>query len=320
MVYPRRRIWLSLIPVVLMVGVGLTRVYIPTQPVEPPTPTQDRVAYETLGPPVPAQFLIPEASPQSRSEIVSYTVTAGDTAESIAAFFNLAPTSIMWSNDLDASSVLQIGQVLAIPPADGLVHAVRAGDSVWEIALSHGIAVDDLIRANPSVSPDALQLDQTLFVPGGAPPRRSTQLASRLGAPRPPAANAATSGGLVWPASGVVTEPFGWRTHPVFGTPNYHEGIDIAVSEGSPVQAVAPGIVTMAEWFGGYGLTVKVAHGGGRVSRYSHNSSLLVEPGDTVVQGQVIAFSGNTGVSTGPHLDFGVYEDGTPVDPLLLLP
>jgi len=127
-------------------------------------------------------------------------------------------------------------------------------------------------------------------------------------------------GGLICPLSGQITEYFGWRTHPVYGTSNYHEGIDIAVPPGTPIQAIASGQVTMAEWYGGWGLTVQVDHGNGLVSRYSHDGELLVSVGEWVYTGQVIAYSGNTGVSTGPHLDFGIYEYGEPVDPLALLP
>lgn len=260
-------------------------------------------------------------------KVKTYKVVSGDTVESIAARFGLKPSSILWSNRLTEDSLLQIDQELLIPATDGVVHVVTEGDSLWEIALAYGAEVDEVIQANPDISPDTLQPGQLLVVPNGKAPRRATMIASRSGTggshrvvPEAPSAPVTRSSGLIWPLTGEITDRFGWRTHPVYGTKNYHEGIDIAVSSGTPIRAVAAGRVVLAEWYGGYGLTIKVDHGNGLVSRYSHYSELLVKVGDTVEAGQVIANSGNTGLSTGPHLDFGLYRDNVPIDPLSLLP
>lgn len=254
-----------------------------------------------------------------------YKVVSGDTVEAIAKRYGLKASSILWSNRLTDDSLLQVGQELIIPPVDGLIHTIADGDTYWDVASAHQADKDHMVKANPDVSPDSLQPGQLLVVPGGLPPRRN-QVVSRDGggrtAPPPAPATVTPPQGFMfqWPLTGEITEPFGWRTHPVYGTRNFHDGIDIAVDPGTAVRAAAAGTVILAEWYGGWGLTVKVDHGGGLVTRYSHNGTLLVKVGDAVKAGQVIARSGNTGVSTGPHLDFGIYRKDTPVDPLSLLP
>jgi murein DD-endopeptidase MepM/ murein hydrolase activator NlpD len=124
------------------------------------------------------------------------------------------------------------------------------------------------------------------------------------------AAPSANPGGYQWPVSGPVTSPFGWR----WG--RMHEGIDIAVPSGTPVHAAAAGTVIYAGWMEGYGNFVILDHGGGIATAYGHNTSLAVAVGQTVSQGQVIAYSGSTGHSTGPHVHFEVRVNGSAVDPL----
>lgn len=127
------------------------------------------------------------------------------------------------------------------------------------------------------------------------------------------------TGRMVWPADGRITSPFGYRMHPVLRKWKYHSGIDIAVSSGTPVQAADSGVVILSKWNGGYGNCVIIDHGQGISTLYGHNSVLLVREGETVTKGQVISRSGNTGLSTGPHLHFEVRKDGVPVDPLTYL-
>jgi len=118
------------------------------------------------------------------------------------------------------------------------------------------------------------------------------------------------SGVLGWPVSGPVTSGFGVR----WG--RMHEGIDIAVGEGTPVRAAAAGTVIYAGWMSGYGNLVAVDHGNGLSTAYAHNSSLAVSVGQSVAAGEVVSYSGNTGNSTGPHVHFEVRVDGSAVDPL----
>ena len=119
-----------------------------------------------------------------------------------------------------------------------------------------------------------------------------------------------SSAGLIWPASGGVTSPFGWR----WG--RMHEGIDIGAGYGTPIHAAASGTIIYCGWEGGYGNLVVIDHGGNLATAYGHQSSIAVACGQQVSQGQVIGYVGSTGHSTGPHLHFEVRINGSPVDPL----
>jgi len=116
--------------------------------------------------------------------------------------------------------------------------------------------------------------------------------------------------------SGFITSKFGYRKDPINRKSSFHAGIDFAGKVGSPVVAVADGLVVAAETKNGYGRTVEIRHGNGLVTRYAHNQKLLVKEGDLVKQGQTIAKLGSSGRSTGPHLHFEVLDDGKPVNPL----
>ena len=124
------------------------------------------------------------------------------------------------------------------------------------------------------------------------------------------------TGQLGWPVSGEITSPYGYRTHPIWGTTIYHSGIDIGVDEGTPVHAADGGTVVWSGWMGGYGYAVVIDHGNGMSTLYGHNSDLAVSEGQDVGKGQVIAYAGSTGNSTGPHVHFEVRISGDPVDPM----
>ena len=120
---------------------------------------------------------------------------------------------------------------------------------------------------------------------------------------------------LLRPSGGAVTSRFGWRTHPIFGSPEFHTGIDIATRYGSPVVAARAGVVVFVGWKSGYGRIVVLDHGGGLETMYSHLSASLVAPGQEVEEGDEIGRIGSTGWSTGPHLFFEVRRNGVPLDP-----
>jgi murein DD-endopeptidase MepM/ murein hydrolase activator NlpD len=119
-----------------------------------------------------------------------------------------------------------------------------------------------------------------------------------------------SAAGLIWPVSGPVVSPFGYR----WG--RLHAGIDIAVPYGTPIHAAAAGTVVLAGWVSGYGNYTCIDHGGGLATCYAHQSSFAVSQGASVGQGQVIGYVGCTGHCFGPHLHFEVRINGTPVDPL----
>ncbi|NMG06632.1 peptidoglycan DD-metalloendopeptidase family protein [Brasilonema sp. UFV-L1] len=137
--------------------------------------------------------------------------------------------------------------------------------------------------------------------------------------PRPIDENTAppstSTAAYMWPAKGTLTSGYGWR----WG--RMHRGIDIANSTGTPIYASADGVVEKASWnSGGYGNLVDIRHPDGSMTRYGHNSKLLVQPGQQVRQGQTIALMGSTGFSTGPHTHFEIHPSGKgAVNPIALL-
>lgn len=125
-------------------------------------------------------------------------------------------------------------------------------------------------------------------------------------------------GTMAWPApaSKRITSKFGYRLHPILKVNKLHTGIDIGVGSGNNIVAVNAGKVIKAAWNNSYGYMVMIDHGGGIVSLYAHNSKLKVKTGDIVARGQVIALSGSTGMSTGPHLHFEVRVNGEYKNPM----
>ena len=120
----------------------------------------------------------------------------------------------------------------------------------------------------------------------------------------------------IWPVRGWVTSPFGNRISPFSGIQKFHEGIDIAAQTGMPVLAPGDGLVIKAGFSTGYGNKVEISHGYGIKTSFSHNSRLNVKAGERVKRGDVIAYVGDSGSSTGPHLHYEVRSNNMPVNPL----
>jgi murein DD-endopeptidase MepM/ murein hydrolase activator NlpD len=169
---------------------------------------------------------------------------------------------------------------------------------------------NDALSATRSTREEYLHEVEGLLAQSAALSARIQSAQSSAASSATPVTSAPSSAGFIWPAHGVMTSSFGWR----WG--RMHEGIDIAVPNGTPVVASASGTVIVAGWMGGYGNLVVVDHGNGIATAYGHNTSIAAGVGQQVAQGQLIAYSGNTGNSTGPHIHFEVRINGSPVDPL----
>ena len=126
-------------------------------------------------------------------------------------------------------------------------------------------------------------------------------------------------GELMWPVSGPITSPFGYRMHPVYHRMILHAGIDIGVPTGTTVAAAAEGRVIVAGYEGDCGNMVAIDHHGGLSTMYCHLSQIFVSVGQDVQRGQAIGAAGATGDATGPHVHFQVMQDGHPVDPMSFL-
>jgi len=125
-------------------------------------------------------------------------------------------------------------------------------------------------------------------------------------------------GYYLWPTPGYkhITSSFGYRIHPVTKTKKFHAGVDIGASNKSKIISPGNGVVILAQYYGGYGNTVIIDMGGGISMLFGHCSSLKVSKGSYVTAGQIIAYVGSTGVSTGPHLHFEVRKNGSPINPM----
>ncbi|MBC7222518.1 M23 family metallopeptidase [Candidatus Bipolaricaulota bacterium] len=244
----------------------------------------------------PAQTLTP-----LQNLTTVYEVKVGDTLSAIASRFGIPTSWIMLSNNLTSTTIYP-GQKLLVPK-NGVLHTVKPGETVSAIAAAYGVSEEDVRKANGIA---------------GEP-----QPGTRLYIPEPktiPLNSSTGFQGFIWPVRGTISSSFGPRIHPIYGVPSFHTGIDIAVPEGTPVRAAAGGTVTFSGWQEGFGLLVVIDHENGYETYYGHLSRLLVAPGQSVSAGEIIALSGNTGLSTGPHLHFEVRYLGTPVDPRPLLP
>ena len=126
------------------------------------------------------------------------------------------------------------------------------------------------------------------------------------------------SGTFTWPLPGYTnnSSAYGWRIHPIYGTRKFHAGEDIPAPGGTPIVAAASGTVTTAGWVSGYGNYTVINHGGGVMTAYGHQSAIQVSVGQTVSAGEQIGLVGTTGNSTGNHLHFEVYINGSTVNPM----
>ena len=152
--------------------------------------------------------------------------------------------------------------------------------------------------------------EHTLETEAQAIAAADAQVRGQLAAAQRSTDSTPSAAGLIWPVSGPVVSPFGYR----WG--RLHAGIDIAVPYGTPIHAAAAGTVVLAGWESGYGNYTCIDHGGGMATCYAHQSSYAVSQGAAVSQGQLIGYVGCTGHCFGPHLHFEVRINGTPVDPL----
>jgi len=253
---------------------------------------------------------IPE---RPRLEVITYTVQLGDTVQSIAERFGLEPTTIMWANPAveDAPDLLRIGQELVILPIDGVYHTVQEGDTLESIAEKYKVDVEAITSCpyNDLEPPDfAIEPGMKLIVPGGEKPYVPRVVTSYTG---PVPEGARGTGLFQWPVLGYITQGY-W-----YG----HRAIDIGVPEGTAVRAADAGFISFAGWTDvGYGYLVVIDHANGFATYYAHLSNIYVTAGQAVERGQVIAASGNTGRSTGPHLHFEIRYNGIQQNPRAYLP
>ncbi len=248
-----------------------------------------------------------------RLDVITYTVQAGDTVHSIAALFDLQPTTISWANPAveDAPDLLRIGQEINILPIDGAYHKVTEDDTLESIAEEYkvepeAIATCEYNHLEPPHYP--IKAGMQLIVPGGEKPYVPKVVTTYTGAVPE---GARGTGRFLWPVLGSITQGY-W-----YG----HRAIDIGAPTGSAVLATDGGFVSFAGWTDvGYGYLIVIDHANGFATYYAHLSNIYVFTGQAIGRGQVIGAVGSTGWSTGPHLHFEVRYYGTQQNPRVYLP
>lgn len=248
-----------------------------------------------------------------RLEIVTYTVEAGDTIQSIAKRFDLEPTTIMWSNPAveDTPDLLRIGQEIVILPIDGVYHQVEEEDTLASIAEAYEVEPDAIAQCpynGLAKSGRGLQQGTYLIVPEGTKPYEPRTVTAYVG---PVPEGARGTGRFQWPVLGMITQGY-W-----YG----HRAIDIGAPTGSAVLSTDGGFVSFAGWTDvGYGYLIVIDHANSFATYYAHLSNIYVAEGQAVDRGQVIGAVGSTGNSTGPHLHFEVRRYNTQQNPRAYLP
>ncbi|MFN8536746.1 MAG: LysM peptidoglycan-binding domain-containing protein [Thermomicrobiales bacterium] len=271
-----------------------------------------------------------------RERIEEYVVRNGDTLWSIANRFGLEPSTLVWANSLTNGDVLAVGQPIIIPPVNGTIHHVEDGETLAAIAERYGVKPEQITAFAPNgLGGDGTPLPGSdLVIPGGTPPappppviaepvQSDPAVAPPAAAPgsapaATPASGTRAVGSFIWPATGALTTYFG--DNPAYYGPGGHNGLDIANSLGTPLLAADGGVVIFSGWQGGLGNAIAIDHENGFVTWYGHANSLAVSAGQRVARGQVVAYMGSTGNSTGSHVHFIVVRNGVYVNPLAYLP
>jgi len=240
-----------------------------------------------------------------------YKVKPGDNLWKIAKKQHYSVHTIIGCNPQLKTYNVSVNQKLLIPSSGGSLHPVQEGDTWSSIAEKYEIE-EDVLRKTNYLIPDDLTDVSYIFIPGRRP---AVELLNQDMQEK-----YALRDLFVSPLNGRLSSFFGTRKHPVTGKISKHGGLDIAVKTGTPVAAAASGVVIVASTdVGHYGTAVFIDHKNGYITHYGHLSKILVKVGQKVRQGQIIAKSGSTGRSTGPHLHFTVKKNGVNMDPLKFL-
>ncbi|MBZ9569545.1 LysM peptidoglycan-binding domain-containing protein [Patescibacteria group bacterium] len=236
--------------------------------------------------------LIGDSRPEVRGEIIEYSVQSGDSLWNIAADFEISLDTLLWANDLNKNSKILPGQKLIILPVSGVVHHVQKGESLSEIAQDYKAEFDKIISLN-ELSGEDIFIGDILIIPDGVMPSRSYTVAQI------PVASSYFICPIPSPCR--ITQGLHW-----------YNAIDFSNGKcGEPIYAVAGGLVQKTGYGRISGNFIRIEHPNGIVTVYGHLSKILVSPGQNVLQGDKIGYTGYSGytIPAGPagcHLHFEV--------------
>jgi len=234
----------------------------------------------------------------TRTGIIKYNVNPGDVPSVIAAAFGITTNTLLWANNLSDGQYIRPGDELIILPVSGVRYKVLSGDTVSSIASRFKGDIGKIIAFNNLSNGGGIIGGEYIIIPDGEMPRRSY------------------SRGYVSRYAPYIQNLDNYFAHPTAGVGyisrglHPHNAIDVAASCWTPIYAAAEGTVSISDgygWNGGYGKYVKIDHPNGTKTIYSHNIQNQVSVGRYVKQGQLIAYMGSTGRSTGCHVHWEVY-------------
>ena len=242
-------------------------------------------------------------------EILTHVVEDGETLADAAIALGVSQASLRASNRVYGSEPIQPGQTL-VASLDGVLHLIKQGQTLTDIAVTYAVPKETIASANGISVNETIFAGERILIPTLTDTFWENVVVLSNGVPSE----------FIWPLRGEVVSEYGWRDHPVLGTRHHHDGIDVDVPEGTLVHAAASGRVFFYGEQPGYGNVLILEHEDGFITMYGHLASSFVEPGRFVEAGQGIAQSGNTGISSGPHLHFEVRNEEFPVNPRRYLP
>jgi len=235
-----------------------------------------------------------------------YTIRRGDNYWKLAKDCGFTIDTIVGCNPHLEKIVCYVGQKILLPSRGGCLHRVRPGEDLTTIALDYRVDRAAIEKTNRLSREWGILPGMWLFIPGAKPLYLSQGMHKQY----------SRRALFRSPLTGRYSSFFGRRIHPVLGFSKFHTGIDIACKHGSWVGAAAPGTVIAAGWGGAIGKYIKIDHHNGYQTIYGHLSQIYVRQGQQVSGGKLIARSGSTGRSTGPHLHFTIYDHGAAKNPM----
>ncbi|MEI6237975.1 MAG: M23 family metallopeptidase [bacterium] len=244
---------------------------------------------------------------KNNGQISVYTVKKGDTLSEISDLFDISVNTILWTNNLSKNASLKDGQTLIILPISGIKYTIKSGDTLKSIITKYKADMNEVLSYNDLNINSKLDIGDEVIIP-------DVDMADSIPVSTPSTSKIASNGNSKYLGGSGPSYP-GYYIRPVVGgrkTQGIHgwNAVDIGVSVGTPIYASADGTVMISAdnggWNKGYGNYVVIMHPNGTQTVYGHASKTLVRVGQIVKQGDMIALSGNTGKSTGPHVHFEI--------------
>jgi LysM repeat protein len=236
--------------------------------------------------------------------LTNHIIGRGDTISGISMKYGLNLDTVVSVNRIEDVRRVPIGAELKLPNQNGILYTVRRGDSLSSIGKAYNVSMHALADVN-NLESAVIHPGQELFIPGAR--MRQMDLKRILGEL------------FMFPANGKFTSAFGPRNDPFTGVRRFHNGIDISGPVGTPILAAMAGKVVKIGVHPSYGRYIIMSHASGYQTWYAHLNKTLVSSGTTMAQGEMIGEMGNTGYSTGSHLHFSIFKNGSPVDPMRFL-